>query len=813
MTRKKPCMRLDAPPHCHSFASFPRFAALGMQWRNAMVLTLVLWCLGLPVIAYLTLADKMEIGGLWDLLVLFYALIQLFMFASYIGADWARTGQPQKQPQQKRQLDFWTNAASSFLSGGGGSLLMTDEYQSAYEEAKGTIRHEVSSFGSPTSGTYTSVYYAQGGSERITFFSATQLIFEPILDLHSNVYGDDGKQGGKLDGVESMELTDSPQVRSPTFCWRITGHGNDSDGSFIVSEGFVVASGDAYWIEEEQSTPTSSGNNNSNKSTFPNFCYPVAKTTSPRMILNRGVFDFVDNSFTGSWISNIAGAVERPHHPEFRLQQSYNLAQQLAVRNVLVIHQHHQRDEESSQPMSEVTEAETRPGSKDDACVAGGRHANGHSLHSSILTSAPCPICTMPPTSGLYRCGYLEKGVFVWLTQRLSFEPHHQNSNEEANTIDKNSGTEQEAATYQIALSDTSYTPAGDKSGSSGVSFSYVHNDDLPQDGMLWKIKGNGTNSLGVTFTIVEGFVSTKTGKAYWVEQEEIAHQSQLQSKPTDNEESNSLKMPGRLVLSTGTFSFVMQDFVGWRQSSNDAPSCRYHEFGLLREEQHQGREDEQEEHQLSIAYQNAHEDAKSRVNDDVANLSLSPSLSGYYYNDSCTPTNGTYTFSYYNYFNEKNSNGECTDKQVLISTVRLHFESIDTRKHTTIDNNNNINNNCDDEEIGHSANSSRTWTITGVGKNASDGSVFIISEGLVSASGKAYWVQTSSPISESVASSKSPSFAISTGRTKPTQQRVVCTGDFVFAPLSHEVDFRGGWCNTSGQKRCFNQFSLTSSL
>ena len=769
-----------------------------------MVFTLVLWCVGLPVIATLTLADKMRIGGLWYLLVLFYSLIQLFMFASYIGADWARTGQASQEPRLKRQMDFWTKATSSFLMADYRPV-MTLEYQSAYEKAKDTLRDKVASFGSPTNGTYTSVYYEQGGSERITFFSATQLYFEPLQDLRDV---DDGRCGKTLARAEFVELIDNCEDRFPTYCWKIHGHGNDSDGSFVISEGFIVASGHAYWIEE--STPNKNIDNGCTKSTFSWYCYPSDKNTTNRMILNRGVFDFADNSFTGSWISNIAGAVERPHHPEFRLQQSFNLAQQLAAQNVLVVHQHPQRDNESSQPMTAVTEAEAGPRSRDDA---GGRQANAHSVHSSIVTTALCPIFTTPPTSGLYRCGYREKGVFVWLTLRLLFEPHSQKRYQDTIAIDKMSSTEQEAATDQIPLSDTSSTPAGDKSGSSGVSFSYVHNDGLRQDG-IWKIKGNGTTSLGVTFSIVEGLVSAKTGKAYWIEQEEIAYQSQLiQSKPTDDEESNSLKIPGRFVLSTGTFSFVMQDFVGWRQSSDDAPCCRYHEFGLFLQEEHdQGLENQQEAQQLSIAYQNAHEDAKSRVDDDVASLVLSPSLSGYYYDDSCTPTNGTYTFSYYSQYNEENGNSEHNSRPLLISTVRLHFEANDKSKNT-IDNNNN---NCGDNKIGDStmhgqsngtnANSIRAWTITGMGKNASDGSAFLISEGLVSASGKAYWVQTSSW----------SSFILSTGSnsnsTNHTQQRVVCTGDFVFAPLSHEVDFRGGWCNTSGQKRCFNQFSLLSS-
>ena len=793
--------------------------ALGMQWRSAMALTLVLWCVGLPVIATFILADKMEISGLWYLLVLFNVLIQLFMFASYIGADWTRTGQASQEPRPKWQMDFWTKATSSFITGGGSRSMMTEQYQSAYEEAKGTIRHRAASFGTPRNGTYASVYYAQGGSERITFFSAIQLVFETVHDLHDNTV-ECSENGDTADSMEVVPIGEDHHRRA--CCWKITGHGNDSDGSFVVSEGFVVATGEAYWIEE--STQNNSYTTAKNNENFPYYCYPTSrKTTSRALILNRGVFDFTDNSFTGSWISNAVGAVERPHHPEFRLQQTFGLAQQDAIQNILVLRRQPHVDMEPSPPVQLARISEG-----DDSTLAthveGGKAGRSNTiLQSSSLPSLSFPVFRLPPASGLYRCSYLDKGVSVRSTIRLSFEPYHheQEEEEQQNIVCRSKDGKEEHG--KDAGENTSPVHTTDSTGTNSRSHNNLGLHD--QEGMLWRISGSGTNSLGTTFTIVEGLASAKFGTAYWVEKEQSPHvdldhhssSSSSCSAAAITVGATSLSLQsakqttactGLGVLSTGTFSFVTQDFVGWRQSSNDSPSCRYQEFYLLQEErQHQGRENQPQGQHSATTYDIAYEQAKSRVEEDVAGLVCSPSVSGYYYDHSCTPTSGTYTYRSHNPYDRSDHNNtnatEPTKTQLVSSTVCLQFKANV--------NNSNIKNECD-EEIGYDddmydqcngvGGSRRSWTITGAGKNFSDGSHFAITEGVVSASGKAYWVETSSPATASATLPSSPA---------NRQRHVVCTGDFVFAPLSHEVEFRGGWCDMNGQRRWFNQFRLSS--
>ena len=579
---------------------------------------------------YLTLAEKMEIGGLWDLMVMFYVLIQLFMFASYIRADWAKRGQPmgyhplrQRQESSEEDADSWTQKISFHSSDG---RPKTEPYHSAYEEAKGTIRrHKQQTCGgaSPTNGTYTSVYYDTGGSERITFFSAIQMQFEPIQNPRRVAEAVDRYKGAGTDSLASMENgDDNPPTAVDVSCWRITGQGNDSDGSFVISEGFVVASGSAYWIEEPM--PLNHLSSNSSNST--------QNTTNNRaLILNRGKFDFADHSFTGTWISNTVGAVERPHHPDFRLQQTYELAKRHVIQNFLVHHQQQQQKE----PPPTVAQAQSPAHPSAAAAAERGLGSRNCPRASSLASFDFCPVFTIPPTSGLYRCTYLEKGVFVSSTMRLSFQPYHHHEQQQELNHDQINGIN--------SVCDN---------GNSTKSHWNQSDGDFHHDEMLWEILGNGTNSLGMSFTIAEGLVSAKNGKAYWVEQEQLPHHSShRQLQPTNDHPSdhNGNDTPDRRVLSSGTFSFLVQDFAGWRQRSNDALSCRFQEFCLLREEQRQGLENQKGAHQPSTSYETAYEQAKSRVKKDIAGLVCSPSVSGYYYDDACTPTSGTYTFSYHN--------------------------------------------------------------------------------------------------------------------------------------------------------------------
>ena len=834
-----------------------------MQWRGAIVLTVILWFLGLPLIAYLTLGDKMEVAGLWDILVLCYTLIQFCMCACYIGPDWERTGRPsdlppQQQEQQqktetKRLIEFRTKPSSSFLTITGGTF-MTEKYQLAYEEAKGTIRRFTDTknycCGSPTNGTYTSVCYGHEGSERITYFSATQLHFEPISDFDESTIDFGVRAQVEAQAMVNVDLCPGPAA---TTCWKITGQGNDSDGGFVISEGFVVANGDAYWIEE--STDYNNSNAGSSHHYFPDPIVNMQNTTTTRaMILNRGVIDFRDNSFTGSWISNTTGAVERPHHPEFRLQQSFQLAKQDAIQNVLLLPQRDQPKTLPPQPQASWTAtiaAAVGPPKSLASSVVDIQHSN--SLRAASFPSLWCPVFTMPPTSGLYRCGCLEKGVFVWFTIRLFFEPSlNHDLQQQLMDINNKSKEEQDEAANDITASDiplTTITGNRTTDNTRTQSSSFVrdrNNVGRHDDETWWRISGNATNSLGMTFNIVEGLVSAKTGIAYWVEQEQSPppRQSAVEEDDYDDDVERSTttntRNPGRLFLSTGTFSFVMQDFVGWRQGCNDARSSRYQEFCLLQEEEVHPVWVENEtppplqqvqEHTTSTitAYQMVYKHAKSRVEEDMAaSWVSSPSLSGYYYNDSCSPTSGIYTFSHSNYYKHPNSSRTTKDEEpqqhiknnhLVISTVRLHFEA-------NIDKNNNHRNSYD-EEVDNDyyydpsddyGSSRRSWTITGAGTNALDGSDFSIIEGLVSASGKAYWVQTTSTsdtVQAAAESSSSSSLFSTTTRTdknnKSQPQHVICTGEFVFSPLSHEINFRGGWCASDGQKRWFHQFCLTS--
>ena len=879
--------------------------------------------------------------------------------------QWSQRGGGGQRGGHWQRLDVSMGSrggGGSSRRGGGGEhhthwfIPMTGPYQAAYEEAKRSLDQNAAQHSglSPTNGTYTSVYYAQGGSERISFFSATQLNFEPMsLTPDDEDYVEvveDPEETKPFHEQQDEEQQDATAHTLTPFCWRITGHGNDSDGSFVISEGYVVASGHAYWIEQstmpqpsQQQSPSHIGygqlhhyhqppsSSSLSSSPYTHAAYPPSHPNARALILNRGKFDFTDNSFTGSWIANSVGATERRHHPEFRLQQTYVLVYKQALRHVVLPHvlvavPGATMDRTTSPPKLLLSSSSPRPTATMTTTMA---LVTTTSTGGMRQAQSLYPTFTTPPTSGVYRCCYHEKGAFVLCTVRLSFELYQHDSSSPSpqpphsvpSTVAERQREEEAKEEITATTTTTTTTTTGgmnnnnnNTGGAGGTqtcqvsasSSSYLNQYNIAEDGLLYRIKGHGNNSMGTAFVIVEGLVSAKTGKAYWIEQEQQhvvhaqPHVSLLSRRQQAPSPASSLSLDDvpvvgggdttttaphhhhnvntPCVLSTGTFSHVMQDFVGWRQGSNDAPSNRYQDFSLLEETvektavaaaaatvipsptvSEQQRQQEQQAHSPSrnqnpffrkplpqtplpppkqynpppqpppprpTTFKLAYEQAKLRVQDDIASLVCSPSVSGYYYDHRCIPTSGTYTFSYHTHYNPRQANHNMstattlteatlaqTKKKLLLSTVRLHFEAkynnnTNGGEETTTD--------AGPAPSSPSASTSRSWTISGLGKNAIDGSSFTITEGRVSASGKAYWVEKSSPPPTSATAVEGePVTALTDAddedKAKQSPRFVVCTGDFVFAPLSHEVEFRGGWCDSSGQKRCFNQFLLTS--
>ncbi|KAL7570635.1 hypothetical protein ACA910_014909 [Epithemia clementina (nom. ined.)] len=154
-----------------------------------------------------------------------------------------------------------------------------ERYNKGYTMAKGIVEQSTQEYSAtvsdgnkealyPKTGTYRGKYFEHGRYLR----STTELHFEP-LENHRG--------------------------------WTISGHGQDGDGPFIITEGLVSqnssamnnSSGggivtevpgqsmNAYWVETPDHSNSSSKNN--------------------RVVLNTGTFDFGgDNKFTGGWLAN-----------------------------------------------------------------------------------------------------------------------------------------------------------------------------------------------------------------------------------------------------------------------------------------------------------------------------------------------------------------------------------------------------------------------------------------------------------------------------------------------------------------------------
>ncbi|KAL7570799.1 hypothetical protein ACA910_014428 [Epithemia clementina (nom. ined.)] len=717
--------------------------------------------------------------------------------------------------------------------------------------------------GAPTSGTYTCLYYdPTAGSGRVTFFSATQLHFEPVTTWRSQ--------------------QSSSQQQPFGWTWTITGQGNDSDGRFVIVEGMAAASGDVYWLEQQPQPQQSSSSSLMMMAATPHHHYQVPQGGG-RLLLHCGKLDFHDDSFTGFWMANHATRSEERHYYEMRLHLPYPLALQKAHAKVLS-QQHH---EESS-----TLYAPTAPRTSLNHAVLqtlqwNSRHAKPYRIstpappplawqHRSTNTTTPS-LLLFAPTNGTYRCSYRDKGVVHWVTIRLHFalEQHHvvktTTSNHDNNNNNNNTPTAEQQQPQQ---------PPSDESAC-----------------WIWRVTGHGhvspTQWFSPTrFTIDHGMVSASTGRAYWVERhttfimtsrhhKEVAveevkeevrgvddeednhhpnpkgHGGPTMSTTTTTTRSAPAPEPERLVLTTGSFSFLVQDFVGWRQSNNDAPSERYQDFSLLYEEQEQQQQQQQQQQDNNNnskdstttapggAYQVSYELAKSNVQYDIqasrmmaaaASASSSSSTTGFaVYSSSSnmanhqrrryyTPMSGSYTFSYHNIANATTGGAmiQFQDKtgQLLSSTVRLQFQEISEHANDNADGgqaSQQPQSQQQDRSSEEKSSNSCSWKITGSGHNAPDGSEFTIVEGLVSASGKAYWVQQTRRDSPAPNGS-SPT----TTTTTTTIDWVLATGEFVFVtpPSSSPnrlqrqepiMEFRGGWHDGFGHKRWYHQFYLTS--
>lgn len=62
--------------------------AFGMQWHIAAVVVICLWCLALPLVLYKAVFLKQGLEAVWTILPSAYAVMQVFLIASYTRMDW-----------------------------------------------------------------------------------------------------------------------------------------------------------------------------------------------------------------------------------------------------------------------------------------------------------------------------------------------------------------------------------------------------------------------------------------------------------------------------------------------------------------------------------------------------------------------------------------------------------------------------------------------------------------------------------------------------------------------------------------------------
>ena len=83
-------------------------------------------------------------------------------------------------------------------------------------------------------------------------------------------------QEGQYRCYSWTDIKFQPTKRGQTMFWKMTGTGSNTKGDFEITEGWVVPSGKAYWLERQGS----------------------------RQILHMGSFDFADGTYQGRWHTN-----------------------------------------------------------------------------------------------------------------------------------------------------------------------------------------------------------------------------------------------------------------------------------------------------------------------------------------------------------------------------------------------------------------------------------------------------------------------------------------------------------------------------
>lgn len=62
--------------------------ALGMQWRMAGIICIVLWCAALPTLVYVAVVKEGGVNAIWTCLPVFYLVLNALLIHSYVSADW-----------------------------------------------------------------------------------------------------------------------------------------------------------------------------------------------------------------------------------------------------------------------------------------------------------------------------------------------------------------------------------------------------------------------------------------------------------------------------------------------------------------------------------------------------------------------------------------------------------------------------------------------------------------------------------------------------------------------------------------------------
>ena len=62
--------------------------ALGMQWRTAAIICMVLWVVALPIIVYTSIVRDGGVNAIWSCVPLSYLVLNIFLVHSFVTADW-----------------------------------------------------------------------------------------------------------------------------------------------------------------------------------------------------------------------------------------------------------------------------------------------------------------------------------------------------------------------------------------------------------------------------------------------------------------------------------------------------------------------------------------------------------------------------------------------------------------------------------------------------------------------------------------------------------------------------------------------------